>query len=228
MAQQRCKSADEQIIEKPRQSSFVSIDRDVLDFYWVSVNQCGRAASSTGSAKHNGKSTRLIERNLVFSSSFSSSIISFSSSCLPSLDFYLDFIPRGRLNDISRKRILGIARTWISPRILRCLLEKRMLPSANEAFASLSGNFLERVRQRGLLLSPGSIVKYFISTVLSSRCIGSKEKDLSVSAASYRREFRDLESRKIVQVWVLFKSGWDCSTLRRNFWSRARLGCWLY
>lgn len=206
MAQQRCSSADEQIIEKPRQSSFVSIDRDVLDFYWVSVNQCGPASSSTGSAKHNGKSTRLIERNLVSSSSSFSSTF-FSSSRPPSLDFYLDFIPRGRLNDISRKRIPGVARTRISPRILRCPLEKRMLPSANEAFASLSGNFLERVRQRGLLLSPGSIVKYFISTALSSRCIGSKEKDLSLSAASYRREFRDLESRKIVQVSVLFKSG---------------------
>ena len=147
----------------------------------------------------------------------------------PSLDFDLDFIPRGRLNDISRKRIPGIARTRISPRmILRCPLEKRMLPSANEAFASLSGNFLERVRQRGLLLSPGSIVKYFISTVLSSLCIGSKGKDLSLSAASYRREFMDLESRKIVQVSVLFKSGWDCSALRRNVWYRARLSGWLY
>lgn len=64
---ERCaRIADEQIIEKPRQSSFVGAGRDVLDFYWISSNQCDRRVLSRSMKHNNGKSGRSGERSAFF------------------------------------------------------------------------------------------------------------------------------------------------------------------
>ena len=151
----------------------------------------------------------------ISSSSFSSSSSSFSSHP-PLLDSYLDFIPRGRLNDISRKRIPGVAR--ISPRILLGVPSKNgchRLPTRRlQVWVGTSWNVFDN---EGCYSLPAVSWNILLARSLLA-LYRLEEKDLSLSAVSYRREFRDLESRKIVQVSVLFKSGWDCSTLRRNFW----------